>query len=89
MEFFLDNASFLFACAGLNYVFEVLWEVSRIVETYTNALEKMSDSITASMISTDSLNESPFRTFSDVVNQVFERGKFENCAILHNKFHFK
>lgn len=89
----------MFTCAGLNDIYEVLgkfsnavqkpnippWEVSSIVETYTNALEKMSDNITPSRISTDSLNKSLFPTFSDVVNQVSERGEFENCPILHKK----
>lgn len=95
----IDNAPFTFSCAGLSDIYEVIgklsnavqkpnippWEVSTIIETYSNALQKMANNIEPSDLKTDTLSETLFPTLSSMVKEVSEKGKYNTCPILFKK----
>lgn len=95
----IDNAPFVFSCAGLNDVYEMIgalsnalqkpdippWEISTIQKTYISTLEKMTNNIEPSNFKTDCLDETLFPTLSSAFKEVLETGEYKHCAILHKK----
>lgn len=93
----MDNAPFLFSCAALSDVYEVIgktsnavqksgipsWEVSSVLKTYINTLEKMSENLNDVKI--DSLDKELFPTLSSIVTEVTKKGEYDSCPIFTKK----
>lgn len=94
----MDNAPFLFSCAALSDVYEVIgktsnavqkpgipsWEVSSMFTTYVDTLKKMSANLDGVKI--DSLNKELFPVLSSVVTKVSEMGEYDSCPIFAKKY---
>lgn len=97
----IDNAPFVFSCAGLSDIYEVIgafsnalqkpdippWEVSAIQETYISTLEKMKNNIQPSNSKTDidSLDETLLPTLSSAFKEVSLKGEYKSCPIVSKK----
>lgn len=91
----IDNAPFLFSCAGLNDVYEIVgklsnaiqkhdvtvWEISTIIETYTSTLNQMAENVISS-----EPDENLFPCLSKIFKEVSETGEFASCPILTKKY---
>lgn len=64
----------------------IISEISTLIDTYSNALQKMVNNIKPSDLKIDNISETLFPTLHSMVKEVSVIGEYQSCPILAKKY---